>query len=192
MGLSSMRQRAELWGGALEFDTAPGAGCRLELRLPVSSRRPATPAQSKPVLSMEPPCGPDLRPDSEGRIRILLADDHAVLRDGLAGLLRQHGFLVVGEAVDGRQAVELALVLLPDVVLMDVSMPHVNGIDATQAITERMPGMRVVGLSMHDDVNVAQAMRDAGAVAFVTKNSPSEQLIETIRRSAPRRTAQGS
>jgi DNA-binding NarL/FixJ family response regulator len=71
-------------------------------------------------------------------------------------------------------------------------MPHVNGIDATQAITERMPGMRVVGLSMHDDVNVAQAMRDAGAVAFVTKNSPSEQLIETIRRSAPRRTAQGS
>jgi PAS domain S-box-containing protein len=191
MGLSSMRQRAELWGGTLELDTAPGAGCRVELHLPVSSRRPAAQAQSKPVVPVDPPGELDLRPDSEGRIRILLADDHAVLRDGLAGLLRQHGFLVVGEAVDGRQAVELAMVLLPDVVLMDVSMPHVNGIDATQAITERMPEMRVVGLSMHDDLNVAQAMREAGAVAFVTKNSPSEQLIETIRSSARRRTAQG-
>jgi PAS domain S-box-containing protein len=181
LGLSSMRQRAELWGGSLAFRSAPGAGCRVMLRLPVPASRSITAVPPRPSIAAQP--RPPLRERSrdDNRIRILLADDHAVLRDGLAGLLRQHGFLVVGEAENGRQAIELAMVLQPDVVLMDVSMPHVNGIDATQAIVERAPEMRVIGLSMHDDINVAKAMRDAGAVTFVTKNSPSEQLIETIR-----------
>jgi PAS domain S-box-containing protein len=184
MGLSSMRQRAELWGGGVSLQTSPGQGCRVDLRLAVPSARsePTAPVDLAIRLASLPE--PDAAEHVDGRIRILLADDHAVLRDGLAGLLRQHGFVVVGEAVDGREAIELALVLQPDVILMDVSMPNVSGIDATQVITDRAPDIRVIGLSMHDDVNVAQAMRDAGAVTFVTKNSPSEHLIETIRSSA--------
>jgi PAS domain S-box-containing protein len=180
LGLSSMRQRAELWGGTVSVRSRAGGGCVVIVRLPARAARPSAPAARAPDPLPRPPQVTGPRP-RDHRVRVILADDHAVLRDGLAGLLRQHGFLVVGEAEDGRQAIELALMLQPDVVLMDVSMPHVNGIDATRAICERAPSVRIIGLSMYDDVTVSQAMRDAGATTFLTKNSPSEQLIATIR-----------
>lgn len=181
IGLSSMRQRAELWGGRLEIRSKPGQGCAMKLRLPpqaasASAIRPAEPSppqthhHGKPAPPSEP----------EG-IRVLLADDHAILRDGLAGLLRQHGFTIVGEAADGQQAIDLAIALQPDVVLMDISMPQVSGIDATRMIRRQAPDIRVIGLSMHDDANVALALHQAGAVGFLTKGTPSDLLVQTIR-----------
>ena len=86
----------------------------------------------------------------------------------------------MGEAADGVEAVELARTLRPDVVVMDVSMPNLSGIEATRQIAAELPGVRVVGLSMHDDEEIAASMRDAGAVEFVTKGGPPDAAIAAI------------
>lgn len=115
-------------------------------------------------------------------IRVLLADDHKILRQGLVGLLRrQIDIEIVGEAADGDEAVELTRLLLPDVVVMDITMPRVNGIEATAQIAAGMPQVRVIALSMHEEEDMARAMRDAGAVAFLTKGGPAQDLISAIR-----------
>lgn len=126
------------------------------------------------------------KPNSAGaavlRIRVVLADDHVVLRKGIGGLLaRQPDIEIVGEAGDGDEAIELVRKLRPDVVVMDITMPRVNGIEATAQIAQQMPGIRVIGLSMHEEEDMARAMRDAGAVAFLTKGGPAHALISAIR-----------
>lgn len=108
-----------------------------------------------------------------------------MLREGLAGLLDGHDDLeIVGQAGDGQEAVEMGLALRPDVVVMDVAMPRLNGIEATRALREQAPSVRVIGMSMHARDEMAAAMFDAGAVAYVTKGGPAEQLIDEIRRAA--------
>ncbi len=105
-----------------------------------------------------------------------------ILRQGLAGLLREEDDIeLVGEASDGKMAVEMVRRLQPDVVIMDISMPVMNGIEATRIITHEMPDVRVIGLSMHDVDDMATAMRNAGAVGYLTKGCPSEQLFHAIR-----------
>ena len=112
----------------------------------------------------------------------MLVDDHAVVRQGLANLLRDEiDMEVVGEAADGQEAVELAAKLLPDVILMDMSMPKLNGVEATRIIHNDWPDIRIIGLSMFEEVERAQAMRDAGAVDYITKSGPAEALINLIR-----------
>jgi PAS domain S-box-containing protein len=122
----------------------------------------------------EPPC-----PARE--IRVLLADDHHILREGLARLLRERpGIRIVGEAGDGRQAVELALRERPDVVLMDVSMPELDGIEATRQIKSALPGVRIIGLSMYESQEMGTAMRDAGAVAYLSKAGSPDALLAAM------------
>lgn len=116
--------------------------------------------------------------------RAVVAEDEALIRMDVVETLREAGFEVVGEAGDGETAVNLALELRPDVVVMDVSMPRMNGIEATRVIGQRLPFVRVVGMSMHERDEMASAMMEAGAVAYVTKGGPSEQLISQIRRAA--------
>jgi len=115
-------------------------------------------------------------------IRILLADDHTVMRSGLRLLLeRQKDFQVVGEAADGREAVELAEKLSPDVVVIDVAMPRLNGLDATQQLTAKNAGIAVVVLSMHSDEGyIARALK-AGARGYLLKDSAEADLINSIR-----------
>ncbi|HVW84305.1 MAG TPA: response regulator transcription factor [Bryobacteraceae bacterium] len=115
-------------------------------------------------------------------IRILLADDHTIMRSGLRLLLeRQPGFEVVGEAADGREAVELAEKLSPEVIVIDVAMPRLNGLDATQQITAKNQGIAVVVLSMHSDESyVARALK-AGARGYLLKDSAEADLITAIR-----------
>ncbi len=88
---------------------------------------------------------------------------------------------VVGEAADGQASVEMTLSIRPDVVVMDVGMPVLNGVEATRIITSEIPGIRVIGLSMYDEASRATAMIDAGAAAYLNKAGPSEELISTIR-----------
>lgn len=116
------------------------------------------------------------------RIRVLLVDDHEVVRSGLRTMLEQESDIeVVAEADDGEPAVRLASIHEPDVIVMDVTMPRLNGIDATRQIRERVPGVRVIGLSMHDHESMSQAMLAAGAAAYLPKGGPAEDLIQAIR-----------
>jgi len=105
-----------------------------------------------------------------GKIRVLVTDDHALVREGLASLLLPEPDIeVIGEACDGQEAVELALELLPDVILMDITMPRLDGIQATQKIKAQLPEVCVIGLSMYERDDMALAMADAGAAAYLSK-----------------------
>lgn len=118
-------------------------------------------------------------------ISIVLADDHAVLRHGLHSLLNhEHGCVVVGEAADGPMAVELAARLQPDVLVIDIMMPGMSGLEVIRQVHARAPRTRAVVLSMHADaVYVREAIR-AGAVGYVLKESPSVELIQAVREAA--------
>jgi DNA-binding NarL/FixJ family response regulator len=114
-------------------------------------------------------------------IRILLADDHTVIRRGLRALLeRQSGFTIVAEAADGREAVELAATLDPDVAVVDIGMPNVNGIEAAGRITDKRPETAVVILSMHADESYVLRALKSGARGYLLKDSPEEDLINAI------------
>ena len=115
-------------------------------------------------------------------IRILLADDHTVIRSGLRVLLeRQVGFRVVAEAADGRETVELANTHVPHVLVVDVAMPKLNGIDAVRQITAKHPEIAVVMLSMHSDEGYVLRALKAGARGYLLKDSPEADLISAIR-----------
>ena len=115
-------------------------------------------------------------------IRILLADDHKLLREGFRSLIsEQQNMTVVAEAGDGRSAVMLARELSPDVVIMDISMPGVNGIEATRQILEADPGVRIMGLSMHLDKRMVLEMLRAGAAGYLLKDCAFGEVIEAIQ-----------
>jgi len=116
------------------------------------------------------------------RIRVLLADDSEMLRRALADFLEAYPDIeIAGEASSGRVAVELAKLLVPDVVVMDVSMPGMNGIEATRVIHSDLPQVAVVGLSISDEADCGGAMRQAGAADFLSKMAPPAALIAAIR-----------
>ncbi|EKP95744.1 response regulator [Thermaerobacter subterraneus] len=115
-------------------------------------------------------------------IRVLVCDDHAILRDGIRTLLEAHpDIAVVGEAADGREAVELARRLQPDVVLLDIGMPGMNGIEATRAILKQRPETRVLILSMHDNEEYIFPILEAGAAGYVLKRSAATELVSALR-----------
>ena len=110
-------------------------------------------------------------------IRIILADDHKIMREGLRALLAKHPDIeVVAEAGDGRGVVELARELNPDVVVIDIAMPDLNGIDATRQIVKQSPGVKVIALSMHSDRKFVKEMLSAGASGYLLKDSAFEEL----------------
>jgi DNA-binding NarL/FixJ family response regulator len=115
-------------------------------------------------------------------IRVLLADDHGVLRDAMHRLLEaQSDFEVVGAACDGTDAVAKAEALMPEVILMDVSMPHLNGIEATRRILKSAPGTGIVMLSMHSSGDVVQRAFAAGARGYVLKESGAGEMMSALR-----------
>jgi len=115
------------------------------------------------------------------RIRILLADDHAVVRQGFKMILdAQPDMEIVGEAANGRQAVDLAEQLRPDVVVMDVAMPELNGIEATRRLASSVPHVRVVALSMHKDSVYVREILRAGARGYLLKDSGAADLVAAI------------
>jgi len=117
-------------------------------------------------------------------IRLMLADDHRMLREGLRRSLSDEGFDVVGEASDGDEAVRLADSIRPDVILMDVTMPDVDGVEATRRIHQQHPEIRIVMLTMHADKSViAEALR-AGASGYLVKDCSTDEIADAVRLAA--------
>ncbi len=116
------------------------------------------------------------------QITVLLAEDHAIVRQGLSALLKADGgFKLVGEARNGREAVELAAKLKPMVILMDIAMPVLNGLEATRQILATNPAAKVIVLSAHSDDEYIERMREAGVAGFLEKQTSAEVLTKAIR-----------
>ena len=114
--------------------------------------------------------------------KIIIADDHKIVRDGLRALLEKDtGMEVIAEAEDGRMAVRIARQLNPDVVIMDIGMPDLNGIDATRQIVAEVPGVKIIALSMHSDRRFVAQMFKAGASAYLLKDCAFEELCRAVR-----------
>ena len=181
-GLLSLHERARYIGGSLVIESTPGQGSRFILTVPISLDR------ADEIERLEADRKPLTRDQlivtaGAGSIRVLFVDDHHIMRQGLIRLMNgQANIKVVGEAANGREAIERARQLQPDVVVMDVSMPEMDGIEATRRIKAELPHVRVIGLSMHDDEVIARSMGEAGAEAFVSKTVSSAELLKTIYR----------
>jgi two-component system response regulator NreC len=116
------------------------------------------------------------------RVRVLIADDHQLIRSGMRALLeRGNEFEIVAEAADGYETIELALAHKPDVILLDVGMPRLSGTDAAQTISEKMPGARIVMVSMHSDEGYVLRALKAGARGYLLKASPEADVIAAVR-----------
>jgi two-component system response regulator NreC len=115
-------------------------------------------------------------------IKVLVADDHQIMREGLRAMLeKEHDIVVLGEAEDGRMVERLARELSPDVIIMDVAMPNLNGIEATRQIVTELPEVKIIALSMHDDRRSVLNMLQAGAAGYMLKDSAFTDLAKAIR-----------
>jgi PAS domain S-box-containing protein len=182
LGLLSIAERLSYIGGRMDIDSTPGRGSRCNLVSPkfaaVRKQVPGKPpVQDSSVSSPIEP-----RPSGGKNIRIMLADDHPIIRQGLAGLLSQASdFELAGEAADGESAINLVRQIRPDVVLMDIGMPGMDGIQATRIIHREFPEIPIIGLSMFQEEEQETAMIAAGAVDYRQKSGPAEVLLEAIR-----------
>lgn len=115
-------------------------------------------------------------------IKVLLVDDHEIMREGLYVLLQRHSDIeVVGQAADGRSAIDMVRTLSPDIIIMDISMPNLNGIDATRQILAEYPNVRIMAMSTHSDRSMVAKMLKAGATGYMLKSSAFSELISGIR-----------
>jgi CheY-like chemotaxis protein len=209
-GLFSIRERMESLGGRVDIATAPHQGTKVTLVMPlpqdtggvqtsktvtkesvraVKEREPLTVATIGGSVTTAEPAGA-AGAAAPARIRVLLADDHAMVRQGLRSLLEGHQDMeVVAEAGDGMQAVALADEVRPDVVVMDLNLPSLDGIEATRRICARHPSIVVVGLSVHQSRHVEEAILAAGAATYLTKDCAVDQLYEAITSSMMARSA---
>ena len=181
-GLFSIRERMKALGGVFEIESASGCGTSATLTLPlvISGEEPvASGAQSHPS---SPTVERAPLSQKSVRTRVLLVDDHAMVRQGLRSVLECYADVeVVGEAWNGEEAVKAVECLRPAIVIMDINMPKMNGIEATAEITARYPDTTVIGLSVNADVENQEAMLKAGAALLLTKEAAVEQLYGAIQ-----------
>ena len=186
-GLLTIRERAELLGGRMHIHSTKGRGSTFRIAVPGDQRvRPIKRRTGEPAELPHSVIFSSARSPEDRALRVLLVDDQKIVREGLALLLGEDPDVgVIGEAANGKEAVELAEKLHPDVVVMDVSMPVVSGDEATEQIKARMPQMRVVALSMYEEADMIDRMKRAGAESYVLKTAPSEELLAAIHGRAP-------
>jgi PAS domain S-box-containing protein len=193
-GLLSIRERIGLLGGRMKIRSAPGHGATFHIIVPDGREETLLRREEGEGVRLESPLvspaavisGAVAAQHAEARLRVLLADDHVIVREGLASLLQEEaGIQVVGQAANGREAVDLADRLRPDVVVMDVAMPLINGDEATRQIKMHLPATRVVALSMYEEADLVERMCRAGAESYVLKTAPAEELLAAIRGRQP-------
>ena len=161
-GLLSIKERLLHLGGQFEISSKPGKGTRATLTVPLPKEMVVTVAEHG------------------APIRVLIADDHQMMREGLRSLLESQNFEIVGEAKDGEEAVRITRETNPDVVIMDILMPVMDGAEATRRILAELPEIKIIGLSMNrDKFRISQAL-ESGARGFVLKGSAFQELNQAI------------
>jgi CheY-like chemotaxis protein len=184
LGLLRVREQIKFLGGRLKVRSTKGKGSLFILIVPNSQPRTTEATRRGLEEVVADPVPPEERETASGDhvLRVLLVDDHKIVREGIESMLAgELDMKIVGQAGNGREAVDLACRLAPDVVVMDVSMPVMSGDEATRQIKRHLPQTRVIALSMHDEVQVTDRMRSAGATAYLLKTTPSEELLAAIR-----------
>ena len=181
LGLLGIRERTESIGGKLSVESMPGQGSRFTLDVPLDFGRGSSKGEKASPDPLESTGDGEGSPADTEKIRVILAEDHRIIRQGLVSVIsEQPDIEVVGEASNGREAIEVFRETRPDVVLMDVSMPIMDGVEATRQIRADDPKVRIIGLSMYDDDQIHGQMQTAGAEAFVNKADSSGVLLRAI------------
>jgi len=179
-GLFSIQERMEAMSGWCRIDSVPGRGTKVELGLP------ATPPDAKPTPHFSTTvtrASKAASPTQRSRWRVLLVDDHAMVRQGLRSILATYPDLeVIAEAADGLEAVEYAVRDQPDVVVMDINLPKLSGVEATRRIKQNAPNTLVIGLSVQYSSQTLKAVLEAGGASLMSKEQATEDLYRTITR----------
>jgi PAS domain S-box-containing protein len=179
-GLFSIKERLAYIGGQLTLESAPGRGTRVRLLIPLGEE-PQTAGDAARGRAV---AEPEVVSEAEvpRKLRLVVADDHTIVRRGLVGFLGAEPDLeVVGEAGDGLEAIERVRELGPDIVLMDLNMPRLDGIEATRRILAEFPRVRIIVLSMFDDAEKRALMQQMGVAGYVAKGGNPASLLEAIR-----------
>jgi PAS domain S-box-containing protein len=184
LGLFSIQERIQLIGGTFKIISSPGNGSRFDIVLPYEQETKR--AISTDDVSANKSAVPDnhaVGKRSSGKdIRVLLAEDHAIFRKGVFQALKETaGIQLVGQAHDGIEVVELAGKLKPDVILMDINMPGMNGIEATRRIYKAHPEIKILALSMYEKGEYARDIISAGAVNFISKGCTASEMVTAIQ-----------
>ncbi len=184
-GLFSIRERITALGGTFQIDSSPGTGAKFVLTLPLKGEDVAQePVEIAPFADTLVVRSAVLAEKSRA-VRVLIVDDHSIVRKGLVSLLdREADIEVVGEAADGLEALVRTDELQPAVVVMDIDMPRMNGIEATRRIKQKYPDIAVIGLSFYEEQHKMEEMRQAGASAYLRKGGDAEVLLQTVRQGA--------
>jgi len=193
-GLFSIRERMKALGGSFEIESVPHQGTTATLTLPLGAASGGTEAEPPPFEasqegSREQPARPLVSGEKSRPVGVLLVDDHAMVRQGLKTMLENYADVeVVGEACDGEEALVCTEQLNPAVVVMDINMPKMNGIEATTRLKARYPDLAIIGLSVNAGEENQKAMKKAGATSLITKEAAVEQLYAAIQETSCRGT----
>jgi len=181
IGLFSIRERLTNLGILLEVESIPDAGSTISMTVPLVEKKTAEKTPT-PVAEKDPLEKTVSASSPKDKIRVLIADDHGVVRQGLSAFLGMESDIeIAGEATDGEKAVHLARKIIPDVILMDINMPVLNGLEATRIIHSEFPEIRIIGLSLYEEDDHAAAMIRSGATAYRSKSDNMDLLLCTIR-----------
>jgi two-component system, NarL family, sensor kinase len=183
VGIPGMRERIRQFGGQLEVDFGRD-GTRVTASVPLKKAKIA-PAVEESEVEVVPANGNsngDVASSSDTRRRILIADDHEVMRRGVRGLLESHDeWAVCGEAFEGREVVTKSRELRPDLIIMDINMPGLTGIDAAQQIRKENPSAKILFFSVHESAQTVREVVNAGAQGYVAKSRAGHDLVDAVR-----------